>query len=418
MLFKIASRSLWARRQTVLMTMMTLAISLALLFSIEHIRTQAKDSFSSAVSGVDLVVGARAGQLNLLLYSVFRIGNPTNNIRWETYEQIQNHRQIEWTVPISLGDSHRGYRVVGTTELFFDRFQVGQRQPLRFVQGERFADLFDVVLGAEVARALDYQLGTQLTLSHGMGATSFMHHDDLPFRVVGVLAPTGTPVDKALYVSLEAIEAIHVGWQHGAPMPGHTATADETRAMDLQPREITAFFVGVRSRVATFTVQRQINTFRGEPLTAILPGVALAELWQMLSMVENLLRVISALVLFAALAGLITTLLATMREREREIAIFRATGARPLHIFLLVQLEVVLMTVLAIAVALGAVYGILSVSADYLVSRFGLFITTDIVSTTTLKMSGAALGLAVLAACVPAFSAYKRSLATSLTPRV
>lgn len=418
MFTRIAYRSLWARRHTVIMTIITLAISLSLLFSIEHIRSQARDSFTSSVSGVDLVVGARSGQLNLLLYSVFRIGNPTNNIRWETYERIQNHRQIEWTVPISLGDSHAGYRVVGTTGGYFEHFKVGQRQPLQFANGEPFNDLYDVVLGAEVARTLGYRLGDKITLSHGMGRTSFMHHDDLPFTVVGVLQPTGTPVDKALYVSLPAIEAIHVGWQHGAPMPGQTATAEETRAMDLQPKEITAFFVGMRSRVATFTVQRQINDFRGEPLTAILPGVALAELWQMLSMVENILRVVSLLVLFAAFAGLVTTLLASMQEREREIAILRATGARPRHIFMLIQLEVLFMTIAALVLSLLTVQGVLWVSEAFLAARFGIFIGTNLVSITTLWLCAGALVLAALAACAPAIAAYRRALVTTLTPRL
>lgn len=415
---RIAYRSLWSRRHTVIMTIVTLAISLSLLFSIEHIRSQARDSFTSSVSGVDLVVGARSGQLNLLLYSVFRIGNPTNNIRWETYEHIQNHRQIAWTVPISLGDSHEGYRVVGTTAGFFEHFKVGQRQSLQLQQGHTFDDLYDVVLGAEVARTLGYSIGDNLTLSHGMGRTSFMHHDDLPFTVVGILQPTGTPVDKALYVSLEAIEAIHVGWQHGAPMPGQTATAAETRAMDLQPKEITAFFVGMHSRVATFTVQRQINDYRSEPLTAILPGVALAELWQMLGMVENILRVVSLLVLFAAFAGLVTTLLASMKEREREIAILRATGARPSHIFLLIQLEVFFITLCALGLALLTVQGVLWFSEAFLAARFGIFIGTNLFSITTIWLAGGALVLAMLAACVPAIAAYRRALVTTLTPRL
>lgn len=418
MFLRITLKSLYSRRATVLMTVLTLAISLSLLFSIEHIRQQAKASFTSSVSGTDLIVGARSGQLNLLLYSIFRVGNPTNNISWDTYQHIKQHRQIDWTVPISLGDSHQGYRVIGTTGDYFTHFKYARQQSLVFSAGRPFDALFDVVLGAEVARELGYQIGDEIVISHGTGSTSFMHHDDKPFTVVGVLAATGTPVDKSLHVSLEAIEAIHLGWQHGAPLPGHTVTAEDAEQRDLTPEAITAFLVGMKSRVASFTVQRQINNYRNEPLTAILPGVALAELWQMLSSVENLLRIISGLVLFAAFAGLVTTLLASMKEREREIAILRATGARPFTIFLLIQAEVLSITVGALVASLAFVQSILYFGQAYLAERFGIMITGQLLNTTTLELALWILLSALIIACVPAINAYRKALNKGLAPRI
>ncbi|RUO26910.1 peptide ABC transporter permease [Aliidiomarina minuta] len=418
MFLKITLKSLLSRRGTVLMTVLTLAISLSLLFSIEHIRQQAKASFTSSVSGTDLIVGARSGQLNLLLYSIFRVGNPTNNISWDTYQHIKQHRQIEWTVPISLGDSHQGYRVIGTNGDYFRHFKYARQQPLSFSAGEPFGQLYDVVLGAEVARDLGYTLGDEIVISHGTGSTSFMHHDDKPFTVVGILQTTGTPVDKSLHVSLEAIEAIHLDWQHGAPMPGQSVSAEEAMQKDLTPEAITAFLVGMKSRVASFTVQRQINDYRNEPLTAILPGVALAELWQMLSSVENLLRIISALVLFAAFAGLVTTLLASMKEREREIAILRATGARPVTIFLLIQAEVIGITLAALVSALAFVQGILYFGQSYLAERFGIMISAQLLNRTTVDISLLILISAIVIACVPAITAYRKALNKGLAPRI
>lgn len=418
MFLKITLKSLYSRRATVLMTVLTLAISLSLLFSIEHIRQQAKASFTSSVSGTDLIVGARSGQLNLLLYSIFRVGNPTNNISWDTYQHIKQHRQIDWTVPISLGDSHQGYRVIGTTGDYFIHFKYGRQQPLSFAQGRPFEQLYDVVLGAEVARELGYQPGDEIVISHGTGSTSFMHHDDKPFTVVGILNATGTPVDKSLHVSLEAIEAIHLGWQHGAPMPGHTPSAEEAEQQDLTPEAITAFLVGMKSRVASFSVQRLINDYRNEPLTAILPGVALAELWQMLSSVENLLRIISGLVLFAAFAGLVTTLLASMKEREREIAILRATGARPFTIFLLIQAEVLSITLAALIGALAFVQGILYFGQAYLAERFGIIISVQLLNRTTFEIALWILLSALVIACIPAINAYRKALNKGLAPRI
>lgn len=418
MLIKLARLSLWNRRGTVLLTLLSLTISLVLLLGIDHIRKEARSSFTNTVSGTDLIVGARSGQLNLLLYSVFRIGNATANVSWATYERISRHPQIAWTIPLSLGDSHRGYRVLGTNQGYFEHFRYASSQQLQFAEGVPFAGVYDAVLGAEVAKRLGYVLGQEIVLAHGIGAVSFSEHKDKPFTVVGILAPTGTPVDQTVHVSLEGIEAIHIDWQQGAPMPGRQVSAGQALEMDLTPKAITAFMVGLNSRMATFVVQRQINEFRGEPLTAILPGVALAELWQMLSMVENMLLLITLLVLVAALVGMMTTLLASMRERQREMAILRAVGASPWYLFWLIQLEVLLLTSVSMlssaVLLLAALWGV----QDYLAANYGLFISLSPFSLQSLYWAGGILAAAALLACVPALVAYRRALTDGLSIRL
>lgn len=418
MLIKLARLSLWNRRGTVLMTWLSLTISIALLLGIDHLRTEAKSSFTSTVSGTDLIVGARSGQLNLLLYSVFRIGNATANISWPTYQRIIKHPQVQWAIPISLGDSHRGYRVMGTSMQYFEHFRYANTQALRFADGQPFSAVYETVLGAQVAEKLGYKLGQQIELSHGVGAVSFSQHKDKPFTVVGILAATGTPVDQTVHVSLEAIEAIHLDWQQGSPTPGRQLSAEQTLAADLTPDSITAFMLGLNSKMATFTVQRQINEFKREPLSAILPGVALAELWQMLSMVENMLLLISLLVLLAALIGMVTTLLASMKERQREMAILRAAGARPWYLFVLIQLEVLLITLLSLLSAalllLVCLYGL----QDTLAAEYGLFISLNIVRHETLYAALAVVLLSALLAMIPGILAYRRALTDGLTVRV
>lgn len=418
MLMKLARLSLYNRRGTVLMTWLSLTISIALLLGIDHLRSEAKTSFTSTVSGTDLIVGARSGQLNLLLYSVFRIGNATANISWPSYQRLIKHPQIAWSIPISLGDSHQGFRVMGTTGDYFTHYRYANSQTLQLAQGQVFNGVFDTVLGAEVARKLGYTLGQQIELSHGIGAVSFSQHKNKPFTVVGILAPTGTPVDQTVHVSLEAIEAIHLDWQQGAPMPGRQLTAEQTLAQDLTPKSITAVMLGLKSRMATFTLQRQINEFKQEPLSAILPGVALAELWQMLGMVENLLLLISVLVLLAALVGMITTLLASMKERQREMAILRAAGAHPWYLFVLIQLEVLLITLFAMLGAAALLYGSLFLLQDKMAAEFGLFISLQIIKLQTLYWAGAVLVLAALLATIPGVLAYRKALADGLTVRV
>jgi putative ABC transport system permease protein len=418
MLMKLARQSLLNRRGTALMTIFSLAISLVLLFGIDHLRKEARQSFTSTIAGTDLIVGARSGQLNLLLYSVFRIGNATANVSWDTYQRISKHPQISWTIPLSLGDSHRGYRVLGTNQDYFEHYRYANKQTLQFAQGQPFSQVYDTVLGAEVASKLGYQLGDNITLAHGIGAVSFSEHKDKPFTVTGILAPTGTPLDQTVHVSLEGIEAIHLDWQQGAPMPGKKLSAEQALTQDLTPKAITAFMVGLQSRMATFVVQRQINEFRGEALSAILPGVALAELWQMLSMVENLLLLITLLVLVAGLVGMMTTLLASMKERQREMAILRAVGAHPWYLFVLIQLEVLLLTLTAMLLAAVTLVIALWGLQDTLASQYGLFITINPFSLQTLYWAGAIVLASALMACIPAFTAYRRALNDGLAIRL
>lgn len=418
MLIKLARLSLWNRRGTVLLTWLSLTISIALLFGIDHIRHEAKRSFTSTVSGTDLIVGARSGQLNLLLYSVFRIGNATANISWPTYQKIISHPQVAWSIPISLGDSHRGFRVMGTTADYFNYFHFGDNQPLQLAEGQAFNQVFDAVIGAEVARKLGYSVGQNIELSHGMGAVSFTQHKDKPFKIVGILAATGTPVDQTVHVSLQAIEAIHLDFQHGAPAPGKQLSAEQTLTKDLEPASITAFMLGLKSRMATFTVQRQINEYRTEPLTAILPGVALAELWQMLGMVEQLLLLISGMVLLAALIGMVTTLLASMKERQRELAILRAAGARPWYLFALVQLEVLLLMVASLISAISLLYTALWLAKDYLAANYGLFISLQLLSQNTLYWGAGIIAAALLLASIPAMQSYRKALSDGLMVRL
>ncbi|MEP6132518.1 ABC transporter permease, partial [Marinobacter sp.] len=167
----LAMASLWYRRRVLALVTLTLTLSITLLLGVQYLRTEVKQSFTSTISGTDLIVGARSGQLNLLLYTVFHIGDATNNIRWSTYEKLQEDERIGWLVPISLGDSYRGHRVVGTNEQFPEHFRYGRDQKPALAEGEWFADVFDVVLGAEVARKHAHQTGDRVVLSHGGGKT-------------------------------------------------------------------------------------------------------------------------------------------------------------------------------------------------------------------------------------------------------
>ncbi|WP_313519012.1 ABC transporter permease [Pseudomonas sp.] len=419
-LFRLALASLANRRFTALLTMFAIALSVTLLLAVERVRTEARASFASTISGTDLIVGARSGSINLLLYSVFRIGNATNNIRWDSFETLAANPRVKWAIPISLGDSHRGYRVMGTSQAYFEHYRYGRSQALQLRDGRAFADdPFEVVLGAEVADSLHYKLGDRIVLAHGVATVSLVQHADKPFTVVGVLARTGTPVDRTLHISLAGMEALHVDWQNGVPARGAgKVSAEQARHMDLTPKAITAFLLGLNSKVATFAVQREINEFRGEPLLAILPGVALQELWSLMGTAEKALLMVSLFVVLTGLIGMLTAILTSLNERRREMAILRSVGARPWHIAGLLIVEAFALAAAGVVVGVALLYIGIAAAQGFVQSNYGLYLPLSLPSAYEWQMLGGILVAALLMGSVPAWRAYRQSLADGLTIRL
>jgi len=419
-LLRLALASLNNRRFTALLTVFAIALSVCLLLAVERVRSEARASFASTISGTDLVVGARSGSVNLLLYSVFRIGNATNNIRWESFERFAEHPRVSWAIPISLGDSYRGYRVMGTSDAYFEHYRYGRKQPLQLAEGRAFAkDPFEVVLGAEVAEALRHKLDDQLVLAHGVATVSLVRHDDKPFRVVGILKRTGTPVDRTLHISLAGMEALHVDWQNGMPARGEARIdAEQARQLDLQPQQITAFLLGLNNRIATFTLQREINQHRGEPLLAILPGVALQELWSLMGTAEKALFVVSLFVVLTGLIGMLTAILTSLNERRREMAILRSVGARPWHIAGLLVLEAFSLALAGVLLGLALLYVAIAIAQGPLQSHYGLYLPMALPSAYEWMLLGSILLAGLVIGCVPAWRAYRQSLADGLSIRL
>lgn len=409
----LSLRSLLSRRWTVLLTVFSIAVSVLLVLGVDRLRNDARSSFANTVSGTDLIVGARTGSVQLLLYSVFRIGNATNNISWKSYIDFASDRRVAWTIPLALGDSHRGYRVLGTTPDYFTHYRYAGERPLRLAAGVPFSDLFDVVVGAEVATALGYGVGSDLVIEHGLGG-GINKHDKLPFSVSGILAPTGTPVDRTIHVSLAALEAIHIDFGPAKRAAGRELDADALRALELKPRSITAYMIGLRSKTSIFSVQRDVGNYRGESLMAILPGVAMHELWSTVSVAETALRAVSVCVLVSAFLGMMTMLLAGLNERRREMAILRAVGAGPRHIALLLVLEASVLSAAGAGLGLAGVTLLYALFADWIGAAYGLFLTRIIPAPTEwLLVAGVVIGGAI-AGLVPAVRAARQSLADGL----
>lgn len=438
MLGSIALESLKRRRSTALLTLISITISISLLISVDIIRTQVKSSFTRTVSGVDLIVGAPSGQLNLLLSSVFNIGTPTKGIEWESVAALKNNRQVDWIIPLSLGDTHRGFRVVGTTNAFFTHFKYGDKQTLAFKNGAMFNTPLATVVGADIAADLGYKVGDSIIISHGLGNVSFNNHDEHPFVISGILQKTGTPVDKAVYVTLEGLEKAHSPHQgHGSastgitrpsaiqnPVSEHehehenaTESLEDYNVNAFTPEQLSVVMIGLKNRVTALQLQYRINQNKTTPLMAILPGMALAELWQIMGNIEALLLGLSALIVACALIGLSTMLLASMRERYQEIAVLRSIGAGPGTLLLLIQLEAMFLAVISTALSVGLVVAIMALIKPWLSSEYGIFLSGALLGKSSLIIIALMLFATYLVSLFPAVAAYRRGLHSGLSGR-
>jgi putative ABC transport system permease protein len=432
----LVRKSLANRLLVTSLTIASIALSVALLIAIENVRSGMRDSFSNTISRTDLIVGARGGSLQLLLHSVFGIGAPTNNISWQTYDQLRSHPAVAWTIPISLGDSHRGFRVVGTDSSFYRHFRYGGGRAVRLEEGVEATADDEVVVGHQVAQTLGYRVGSEVVITHGLHGTGIMDHDDAPFRVVGILDRTFTPVDRSLYVTLKGIDALHAGFMAdpfavpggGMPsfatpppsMPEQDAHAHDgnEHVRDREPAQITAFFLGATTRIATLQLQREISTFEDEALSAIMPGVALAEMWRGIGYAESALLVVTFFVVAVGLIGMLLSLYSSLEARRREMAILRAVGTGAPRVITLLVLESGLLGLAGALSGIGVVYALLFLLRGFVETNFGLHLPIQPPTLTAWTYVLAVVVASFLLGLIPALKAYRNSLADGLSVRI
>ena len=472
----LALRSLRNRGLTTVLTIASIALSVSLLVGVETVRRGIRESFAGTIRGTDLIVGARGGSQQLLLSSIFGLGSPAGTFTWETYERWAAHPAVKWTIPISLGDSYYGYRVVGTTAAFFEHYHYRNDGRVVAASGHVPASDRDVAVGSEVAKRLKLSLGDSIALTHGMRGTGIMDHEQHPFVVTGILAPTFTPIDRSLFTTLEGIAAMHEGWQNGVPpmsqmampgaeppaaMPGAVQPAmpgaapppppppQDTASVSAMARDdivaadqgdsvqapdsnavvnadahaghdhaLTAFLLGTKNRFESLRLQREMNTDTDEPLTAVLPAVALTELWHTIGYAEDGARIITGAVLLVGLLGMLVALYSTLQERRREMAILRSLGAGPWRIASLLVLESGLLSVLGAVTGLALVYGLLAVGQGLAERHFGVYIPiTAPGKVEWLYLLGVVVA-GLLVGLVPAWRAYRNTLQDGLTIRL
>lgn len=414
-MFKIALKSLLNRKKIALLVLTSLTLSIFLFLGVQRAAIISRDSFSRTISGTDLIIGHKTGQLNLLLYSVFHMGDAINSIEYNSFKNIKSMEEVKWAIPISLGDSHKGFRVVGTNNDYFKHYKYGNKQDLVFREGKLFSESpFDVIIGSNVAEKLSYTIGDSVIVSHGSGKNSLNNHSSLPFKITGIIKPTGTPVDNSLFVPIKGISAIHIGWETGVET--RSVTLEEALAKDLTPKSITSMYIGLKNRAAVFSVQRYINSYKNDTLQAILPGAALFELWKIMGSVEKALSFITAFVVIIGLVSLLTAQLAVLDQRRREMALLRSLGAKPKDLFKLLFYESFFISFLGCILGLLLLY-IVQLIISIPLKEYGFYIKWSFPSIKELVLLAITLILSVLNGLIPAILVYKKSLTDGMTIR-
>jgi putative ABC transport system permease protein len=428
-LFGIAWRNIRQRLLTSGLTALSLALGVALVVATLVTAGIVKQAFNSGAGlGYNMIVGAKGSPLQLVLNSVYLISRPIENISWEFYEQFlpADRRRdgqagtfagsVKTAVPICMGDYFRGYRVVGTNAASFDTLAFGNGQPFVFAEGKNFRDddFFGGVLGAEVARTLGLKAGDAFSPTHG--ADDGLVHD--PFVVRGVLARTDTPVDRGVYVNMEGfyLQEGHAKPVEGAEPPPKPNTGDTASGnpepLPPEQREVTAILIetaslpGLPPELMAMGLKQAVNEGRegqaAEPIR---------EIRQLLDLfvrpLELLLLLVTALVVVVSAIGILVSMVGSAPERSRDVAVMRALGARRGHVLATVLIEAILLAVggglagWALGHAVVAAVGPLITTGAGVTAGFFSFSPAELLLVPFL------IALAILAALLPAVSAYR-----------
>jgi len=331
----------------------SLMASMVLLLSIERIQQGAEEGFNQSISGVDAIIGPRSSSIELVLYTVFHLGRPTNNITTKTVNDVKLRGDISWLVPIALGDSHKGFRVVATEPNYFEHIKYANGQPLVFSKGVAFAELSEAVLGSDVAEKLSYRVGSKIQITHGSVESIGSKHDDFSFVVTGILNKTGTPIDRAIFLDLKGYELLHLGWKSGKKI----FNLDDINLSSLPedaliPKTVTAAFIGLKSKLTLFNFSKNIREYPKEAISAVIPGIALSELWSIVGLVDKGFQLLSWIIIAISLIAMVTLIIASLDNRKQEMTIYRANGASPKFLAMMVLCESLVIGLTAIVGAI------------------------------------------------------------------
>ena len=394
----------------------SLMASMVLLLSIERIQQGTEEGFNQSISGVDAIIGPRSSSLELVLYTVFHLGRPTNNITTKTINDVKQRSDISWLVPIALGDSHRGYRVIATEPNYFQHIRYGNNQPLTFSKGAPFTELSEATLGSDVAEKLNYSVGSEIQITHGSIESIGSKHDDFSFTVTGVLNKTGTPIDQAIFLDLKGYELLHLGWKSGKKVFSLEDIDLSSLPPDaLNPKTVTAAFVGLKSKLTIFNFSKNIREYPEEAISAVIPGIALSELWSIVGLVDKGFQLLSWIIIAISLIAMVTLIIASLDNRKQEMTIYRANGASPKFLAAMVVYESLVIGLVAIIGAIILVTAVTYFATSQLNLALGISPSFKWISLDEIKVFGIILLSGALSSLIPAAMVFRKNLHQALS---
>nr|WP_321265438.1 FtsX-like permease family protein [uncultured Sulfurimonas sp.] len=406
-LFYLTYKSIQNRKITFFLSVISIAISVVLLLGVDKSIKIGKSHFMNTINETDLIVASSNGSLDILLNLIFHISDPLEKMSYSAFEDLKNLEKVKWAVPLSFGDTFKGFDVVSTNEEYFKFYKYSSGKHLEFKEGHNLDGFFDVVLGYSVAKKLNIKVGDTIHLSHSKHKHHHVHKNR-DFKIVGILKKSLTPNDESVFIHLKADEAIHIEWQTGRFVDMHISN-EKLSKMNIKPKYIGGVLIGLKNRSSVLEMQDKINNFKNENLKAVIPAKALSKLYKLMKNLQNILMLISGAVFVAAIFTMLSSMFSILSQRRREMAIFRSLGASSSNIFALFAIESFFI------ISLGVFIGIVVLNLFLLILSFNtpveICFSLDLYQ---FFMLGIMLILGLLASMFPAFRSYKNSLQDGL----
>ena len=388
-LLALSFRYLWSRPLAAALNLLLLTLGLASITFVLLVSDQIDRAFERDLAGIDLVVGAKGSPMQLILAGVFHIDVPPGNIPLDEVQELAKNPQVAQLIPLSLGDSYRGFRIVGTTPDYITHYQAA------LAQGALWTAPMQAVAGAQAAQAAGLKAGDRFIGSHGLGGGGHAHGEN-PYTVSGVLAPCGCVLDRLIVTATESVWQVH---------EKATATDDEDRKALEAEREVTVALIRYKSPLAAVTFPRYVNS--STSMQAAAPAVEVTRLLRMVGVGTEVLKGMGAVLLLTAALSVFIALWNAVREREADLAMLRMLGAPPGRLVALLLCEALWLAVLASILGLLAGHGLTGLVGYLLQAEKSLPVSAWTWVPGEVWVPVAAVAVAALAALLPAIGAYR-----------
>lgn len=399
-LLALAWRYLWARPLATVLHLVLLTLGLASITFVLLVTEQVQRSFQRDLAGIDLVVGAKGSPMQLILAGVFHIDVPPGNIKLAELQKLAGHPMVAQAIPLSLGDSYQGFRIVGTTPEWLQHYR------LRLAGGRAWKDEMETVVGARAAADLGLKPGDRFVGGHGLGAGG-RSHGDTPYVVTGVLASCGCVADRLLLTSLASVWHVHEAHPAGGK--------EEDHAENEADREVTMGLLRYRTPLAAASLPRYVNGSTG--MQAAAPAIEVTRLLRLLGVGSEVLQGVGAVLLLTAALSVFIALWSAVRERRADLAMLRMLGASPAKLATLLLVEGLWLAVLASVLGLGLGHLLTAATGAALQAQQSLPVSGAVWFAQEWWVPAVAVVTAGLAALIPAVSAYKVDVAQLLQRR-